>query len=78
MNNSFNKKKVNESWFKLDPDFRPSPPKNGPYCCRCQKAIKGKSIRVAVNWETWAVREDINGQDLIGPDCWRIITEGKV
>lgn len=60
----------------LDPDFRPKPPKDKPYCCRCQKAIKdtAKAVRVSVDWDTWETK--LGGDLLLGPDCFKIISKG--
>lgn len=76
--------------YQLDPDFRKTPEIGKPFCCRCQKPLRGKSIKVTVNWESWEVAEGHNqdaavqnpktsnmviGNELIGADCWKTITK---
>ena len=60
--------------YSLDPDFRRNAPEEGAYCVRCQKPIKGKSIKVSVDWDTWAVWQDDAGEHLMGPDCWKVVS----
>lgn len=63
-----------KTYYYLDPDFRKEPTTK-IYCARCQKPInlaKQKAIRITVNWEIkpiWQCYENIEGMDLIGPDC---------
>lgn len=61
----------------LDPDFRKDAPKDRPYCVRCQKEIKdtSKAIKVNVNWETIQAEVSDNGTYLLGPDCFKIISQ---
>ncbi len=54
-----------------------------PHCCRCNKplniqeaAAKGISYRsVEVSGDGIKVRNNPLGKDLIGSDCWKIITK---
>jgi hypothetical protein len=64
--------------YRLDPDFRRDDPRVGPYCVRCQKKISDpdRATRVTVDWESWLVTE--GGDELIGPDCWKVVKEAEV
>lgn len=64
--------------FHFSPDYRKEPPSNGLYCCNCQRPLNGKFISVSINYETMQVKEDINGKDKIGVDCWRKIIKSPV
>jgi len=70
--------------YFLDPDFRRDPKRNPDgsfvcHCVRCQKTIKdpSKAIKVRVNWDNWMVRQDETGKELMGTDCWKVITSKK-
>jgi len=65
---------VNEYTYYLDPDYRKAPPVEGAYCVRCQKAIKGQAVGVLVNWNELQVREVKGSLELLGNNCWKIIT----
>jgi len=63
----------------LDPDYRRDPDTSLPYCCRCQKVIKGKGkgIKVSVDFSSLGGAELVmlnsDGDSLIGSDCAKII-----
>lgn len=70
--------------YYLDPDYRKEPPKDVPFCIRCQKPIKNvlTAVRVKMvdDWRVYqcdekSVTKDDKGTLLIGPDCWKKITE---
>lgn len=57
--------------YYFDPDYRKEPPKEGPFCIRCQKPVDPKRAK-----EVTEVRDMqcvLGGKSLIGPDCWKEI-----
>lgn len=67
--------------YFLDPDYRKDAPLNKdgttmPHCCRCFKPFKSKGnfLSVTVNYDNLTVQLDPIGKELIGIDCWKIIT----
>lgn len=65
--------------FELDPDYRqrgnyePDPSK--PSCVRCQQKIDPKkALKCTVDYETMTVWLSENGTDLIGRNCWQMIS----
>ncbi len=70
----------------LEPDFRKTPPEDKPYCCRCQKPLKGEGVPITINWDTMRFVEGHNQpiaffpsqpnmieNCLIGKDCLKTV-----
>ena len=67
----------NLNTYQLDPDFRKDAPLDEiPFCVRCQKPLKGaRYTTVLVNWGNWEVRQVKGSTELMGMNCWKIISK---